>query len=87
MCTLNILFEFTPGQLPCWVAYDCGTAIRLQAPLFPSSTVSAAGAIKGQLFKEFSCPIHNPEEWGAIDLTDGSVSRIGKLSDIPNDKP
>ena len=87
MCVLNILFEFKPGQLPCWMAYDCGTAIRLQTPLVPSSTISAAGTIKGKLFNSFPCPIHQPDEFRALNLPpDGSISRIGQLADISKDQ-
>lgn len=87
MCVLNLLYEFKPGQLPNWMAYECGTAIRLQAPLVPSSTTSAAGLIRAKLFQPFPCPIHQPEEFRALNLpADGSISRIGQIADISKDQ-
>ena len=88
MCFLLSLFEFKPGQMPCWMVYDCGTAVRLRNPLIPSDKAPAAAVMKGKLFSEFPRPTHQPDGWAALGLAqDGSIHRIGKNTDIPNDKP
>jgi hypothetical protein len=88
MCMLIALFEWVPGRYPCWMWYDCQTALRLTTPTTPSDTASAAVIIRSKITSICPCPVHNPDEWAAQNLpNDGSISRIGQVSDIASDSP